>query len=587
MAAPQAAAHERASPGAASAAGSPRAPLRRNRALGCGGAARHPGTAGAAGAQCTLGAVVAGSAFWPHPRGTVPARSLLPERRLPAAAAAPGGMGQKRLGPAGARRGAGSGEAPASTSLPPLVAGPVRCWLRCTVPRVLWSVPRAPAAVLVRLRWWGETSDGTVFQPAARPGQAAGRTRARYAVRCGARQFAAYLTGRAAWAGRGGLGLRGDPPENRRVLPSLIDRTELPAPGRRAPRARAGTRPRRPWAALRSPCAGCCSPSGSASAPSCLCGAERGSPGSGRCRDPKVAQLLLQAQYPVVAVDSYMPVVDVFTGSRSGSLKVLLAMGSAQQILALQRLKAEEGNVPAVPQCPNHSLQPAPLEPSMSEAAGEGVMLEHLFEIHVESMKGLSALQSTVWGEADCYVQYHFPVQGPVPGPLQGAEWPEDGVQLKPFCTATTLCVPDPIFHAEHHHSFLLPAAVPVQKLLVTAFMAPGGAGGGIQFEVWCRYYYPELREQLVARGSLPLSRLCAMVTKQHREDVGMQTFSLPLLPSTEASEGFHLRPSGLLDVSVRYQRCRRGGAGTSRGQAVVLCVQIHRAAGLQAAASP
>ncbi|NXX51004.1 C2CD3 protein, partial [Tricholaema leucomelas] len=302
-------------------------------------------------------------------------------------------------------------------------------------------------------------------------------------------------------------------------------------------------------------------------------------------KDPKISQLLLQAQYPVVAVDSYMPVVDVFTGSRSGSLKVLLAMGSAEQIMALQRLKAEEGNVPAVPQCPNHSLQPAPLEPSMSEAEGEGVMLEHLFEIHVESLKGLSALQGTVWGEADCYVQYHFPVQGPVAGPLQGAEWPEDGIQLKPFCTATTLCVPDPIFHAEHHHSFLLPAAVPVQKLLVTAFMAPGGAGGGIQFEVWCRYYYPDTREQMVARGTLPLSRLCAMVTKQHREEVGMQTFSLPLLPSTEASEGFHLRPSGLLDVSVRYQRCMRRGAGTSRGQAVVLSVQIHRAAGLQAAA--
>ncbi|XP_064000135.1 C2 domain-containing protein 3-like [Pogoniulus pusillus] len=1255
MAAPQAAAHERASPGAASAAGSPRAPLRRNRALGCGGAARHPGTAGAAGAQCTLGAVVAGSAFWPHPRGTVPARSLLPERRLPAAAAAPGGMGQKRLGPAGARRGAGSGEAPASTSLPPLVAGPVRCWLRCTVPRVLWSVPRAPAAVLVRLRWWGETSDGTVFQPAARPGQAAGRTRARYAVRCGARQFAAYLTDMAvlvlevmtragqlpvgrvqvpglcqlsasnpisacfsivsptsetlgqlqvslaleplpelydasssiptdasldpppaqgssklqllapsqqpwqpaghpgnqgfgdsstatsprrrkeplllegssgsikepfaasphhqhppeeplqgqpreqqvsfststeqesppraserllslqgpaakdllsalveqgrrlrdamvlsalssspdlqlqqlppglegeafrasarspksfsssllpaadaanlfpsqlpapqpdlssedraielllgssdlspvhfwgqpsslleslslgsevyeselndphydqslleslfysapsdsslsdflseedencpkkgsrreglqraepalpqehseqqqqvaevqsstsvpaedqAGAAPGGSlgaerlaalrgahlarvsvqslqiparscqrapGQGGKPPraaalskstffvefhfpvgasrdgrgevslstevvrvasrevtadevkfQQRFVLPvrfggALIDhwwsselafevcmrrssqkkaaavgsaalplrrllqserlslRTELPVRGRegqprvgplqvslelaadsrdltpspascpapaqplpahatpspqlelQGPEGKSGPGGRHPCLnpptteACQEPAAGSRSqqaaqevlaqPSraeeeeeeealllhllllvphgrdfvGQGSGPHSSCNVylscrllssgqasrsavawgstqpafsfcqvmpfsltsrllERlknnvlvleawnklGSPNSDRLlglvklplhqfyisfKDPKVAQLLLQAQYPVVAVDSYMPVVDVFTGSRSGSLKVLLAMGSAQQILALQRLKAEEGNVPAVPQCSNHSLQPAPLEPSMSEAAGEGVMLEHLFEIHVESMKGLSALQSTVWGEADCYVQYHFPVQGPVPGPLQGAEWPEDGVQLKPFCTATTLCVPDPIFHAEHHHSFLLPAAVPVQKLLVTAFMAPGGAGGGIQFEVWCRYYYPELREQLVARGSLPLSRLCAMVTKQHREDVGMQTFSLPLLPSTEASEGFHLRPSGLLDVSVRYQRCRRGGAGTSRGQAVVLCVQIHRAAGLQAAA--
>ncbi|XP_054247089.1 C2 domain-containing protein 3 [Indicator indicator] len=303
-------------------------------------------------------------------------------------------------------------------------------------------------------------------------------------------------------------------------------------------------------------------------------------------KDPKISHLLLQAQYPVVAVDSYMPVVDVFTGSRSGSLKVILAMGSAEQIVALQRLKAEEGKVPAVPQHAAHCLDPAPLDLTMvSEAEGEGVMMEHMFEIHVESMKGLSPLQATVWGEADCYVQYRFPAQEPAAGPLQGAEWPEDGIQLKPFRTATTLCVPDPIFHDGHLHSFLVPAGVPVQKLLLSAFMAPGGSGGGIQFEVWCRYYYPNVRDQMVAKGTLPLSRLCAMVTKQHREEVGMQTFNLPLVPRTEPSEGFHLRSSGLLDVSVRYQRCMRPGAGRSPGQAVVLSVQIHRAAGLQAAA--
>lgn len=57
-----------------------------------------------------------------------------------------------------------------------------------------------------------------------------------------------------------------------------------------------------------------------------------------------------------------------------------------------------------------------------------------------------------------------------------------------PFRTATTLCVPDPVFNDEHHHSLLVPADVPVQRLLVSAFMAPGATGGGIQFEVWCRY---------------------------------------------------------------------------------------------------
>lgn len=82
-------------------------------------------------------------------------------------------------------------------------------------------------------------------------------------------------------------------------------------------------------------------------------------------RDPKVTHLLLQAQYPVVAVDSYMPVIDVFTGSRSGSLRVILAMGSADQIVALQRLKNEVGVVPPVTQRPSHSLDPPPTKPTM------------------------------------------------------------------------------------------------------------------------------------------------------------------------------------------------------------------------------
>lgn len=82
-------------------------------------------------------------------------------------------------------------------------------------------------------------------------------------------------------------------------------------------------------------------------------------------RDPKISHLLLQAQYPVVAVDSYMPVIDVFTGSKSGSLRVILAMGSADQIVALQRLKNEEGMVPPITRRPAHSLDPPPPKPTM------------------------------------------------------------------------------------------------------------------------------------------------------------------------------------------------------------------------------
>lgn len=56
-------------------------------------------------------------------------------------------------------------------------------------------------------------------------------------------------------------------------------------------------------------------------------------------RDPGIARLLLQAQYPVLGVDCYMPVIDVFSGRCKGKLRVVLAMGTSEQIIGLQRTR--------------------------------------------------------------------------------------------------------------------------------------------------------------------------------------------------------------------------------------------------------
>ncbi|XP_051004997.1 C2 domain-containing protein 3 [Acomys russatus] len=303
-------------------------------------------------------------------------------------------------------------------------------------------------------------------------------------------------------------------------------------------------------------------------------------------KDPKISHLLLDARYPVVAVDSYMPVIDVFSGHQNGSLRVFLAMGSSDQITALQRLKNEEGILPPFSPRPAHYLdQPPVASVAMPENQGKRLM-EHHFEFHVVMVKGLMPLQATVWGEADCYVQYYFPFQDSQPSVLRGPDFLENGITLKPFRTSTTLCVPDPIFNSEHHHSLLLPTEVPVQRLLLSAFSSQGLVpGGGVQFEIWCRYYYPNVRDQMVAKGTLPLSRICAMVTMQHREDVGIQNFSLPLTPRLENSKELKNQSSGLLDVGLRYLRSPRTTEGVLAARAVSISVQIIRACGLQAAA--
>lgn len=39
------------------------------------------------------------------------------------------------------------------------------------------------------------------------------------------------------------------------------------------------------------------------------------------------------------------------------------------------------------------------------------VTVEHLFEVVIEGVNGLKLLDNMIWGEADSFVQFHFPSQ--------------------------------------------------------------------------------------------------------------------------------------------------------------------------------
>ncbi|KAB0392107.1 hypothetical protein E2I00_001208, partial [Balaenoptera physalus] len=236
-------------------------------------------------------------------------------------------------------------------------------------------------------------------------------------------------------------------------------------------------------------------------------------------KDPKISRLLLDAQYPVVAVDSYMPVIDVFSGHQNGSLRVFLAMGSSDQIIALQRLKnEEEGTLPPFNPRPAHFLD----QPSVASVA----------------MVTPSLIVSTV--TLSC-------------------------CQLKFQCKG----------------SYSVPSLHTGLYLEVESSLKSGAACAFVAY----RYYYPNVRDQMVARGTLPLSRICATVTMQRHEDVGMQTFNLPLTPRLENRNELRNQSSGLLDVGLRYRCTPRTAEGVVAARAVCISVQIIRACGLQAAA--
>uniref|UniRef100_A0A3B4ZL74 C2 domain containing 3 centriole elongation regulator n=1 Tax=Stegastes partitus TaxID=144197 RepID=A0A3B4ZL74_9TELE len=294
-------------------------------------------------------------------------------------------------------------------------------------------------------------------------------------------------------------------------------------------------------------------------------------------------RLLGLAQYPVLGVDCYMPVIDVFSGSCKGNLRVVLAMGRSEQIVSLQRTRDEEHD------SLSHLVRPVHLLDHQPHSQTKESMREHVFAIRVERVSGLTPLQSTVWGEADCYIQYSFPCQEGDVSTILDHDLIES-VNLKPFRTTTTLCIPDPVFGHTETHVLVAPEGVPVQRLLLSSLSSRGlSGGGGVQFEVWCRYYYPNVRDQLVARGMLPLSKLCAMVTMQRQHPDEAQMFSLPLIPRTDGPTGLQPQPSGLLDVCIRYKhRPVRPEGQAGRGAAsrvVTLVVQVHRASGLKTAA--
>ena len=219
-------------------------------------------------------------------------------------------------------------------------------------------------------------------------------------------------------------------------------------------------------------------------------------------RDRRVAASLLRSQMPVVSVDSFMPIVNPFTGQQYGSLKVVLALGSVEQVNYLDHLQNTNYAVTAVPERPRHFLERQNLMNTGHieeyNTANQGC-IEHMFEVSVAGVHGLKLFETMVWGEADCFVQYHFPAQQQS-HQEGGRNLTFGSPQLKAYHTSTTLCVPDLVFTDTCRHKIILPENTPVQREILSSCAGVGGGTGGVLFELWCRFYHPNVRDQLVAK---------------------------------------------------------------------------------------
>ena len=235
-------------------------------------------------------------------------------------------------------------------------------------------------------------------------------------------------------------------------------------------------------------------------------------------------------------MDSYCPIVEPISGKCVGHLAVLLALGTPDQVSHhYDRLSPTIHSLVTTKVCyllrehasGGYPLRPVPqklegLQPQgkggvggrSEEVAGGGSSVSHHeFTVCVEGIRGLEVAASTVWGEADCFIQYHFPTL------VQDSDSAQNGVSIAcvvcllsdgtcpplhaelclcPYRTATSLYMPNLSLSHATSHQISLPRQQPIGQALATACRQ--GMSGHIPFELWRRFYYPNIRDQLLAK---------------------------------------------------------------------------------------
>jgi hypothetical protein len=202
---------------------------------------------------------------------------------------------------------------------------------------------------------------------------------------------------------------------------------------------------------------------------------------------------LLKGDLPIVAANELTPVTEVRSGQSAGMLRVLLSLGSRRQVTTLAR--SVEGRPTGPPGPADAVAEAAALLNAESGETGGGSELagglEHVFTVSIHAGRALSVFGKQIHGEADCFVRYRFP---------------KNASDTETVATKPVLCVPSPNFNARTTHTIRLPAPASIQRLLLDFGL------DGILFELWQRRYYPDIADTLVARGLVPMGRLCRLV---------------------------------------------------------------------------
>lgn len=280
-------------------------------------------------------------------------------------------------------------------------------------------------------------------------------------------------------------------------------------------------------------------------------------------KDPVLAETILKSKFPVISRDDWIPVINLFTGDRHGSLKILFALGSYDQVMELLHMHNMKKNT---------TSRSRDGQRTVGDKLNIGPnQMYHQIEVTLERVNGMLHGNQEVWGETDCYIQYYFPEQK------------RDDIQLTCFQSKTTLCTPNPVFNHSTHHTFTMDNHSPLQGVLLQGFNSSSSPGEVI-FELWKRHYYPNVRDQMIAKAGLPLAKLCAMITLHGQNKISTQTFHLPLNSVILTEEG---QACSALNLFVKYQVDRDMDVTYEQPRNLVcLSVSVLKLCGLKTAAS-
>lgn len=247
---------------------------------------------------------------------------------------------------------------------------------------------------------------------------------------------------------------------------------------------------------------------------------------------------------PIIGVDGWLASQDPFSGQKSGEINILLAMGSGDQILNLQKYMFDKArikfNMIASGSVGNSTTSLTGLnQPHQASDHVQHTFTFVIDNIKVHPIRAGMRNNEIVLDETDYYIRYHFPSG-------------DDNNMLKSYTSSTRL---NTSFCNKVEHRLVLEKERPLQHTLFNLLPK-------VNFELWSKSYIPNLREKLIGVGELSIEKLLTVVENVNPNcNLNNKSFVIPLLQVTENDDNLDQilvsrdKYCGQLFLTIEYRR--------------------------------